>query len=241
MRRVTPLAAHSAPPVLEARNLRHGFAGTEVLHGVSLRVRPGEVVAVSGPSGSGKSTLLHLLGGLDTPQQGEVWWAGERADTLDTQTRAQRRAGRLGLVFQHHYLLEDLSVLDNVLIPGRLSGQDDPGRALDLIERVGLRGREASLPGVLSGGERQRVAVARALSARPAVVLADEPTGSLDRANAELVARMLVSLAREERAGVLLVTHDDRIAAFADRNLHLLDGQFTEVGEVHLSPVRPGA
>ncbi|MFC4425345.1 ABC transporter ATP-binding protein [Deinococcus navajonensis] len=237
MRRVTRRAEPApAIPVLEARKLRHGFAGTEVLHGVSLQVWPGEVVAVTGPSGSGKSTLLHLLGGLDTPEQGEVWWAGERADTLDTQTRAQRRAGRLGLVFQHHYLLEDLNVLDNVLIPGRLSGQDDRGRAQGLIERVGLGGREGSLPGVLSGGERQRVAVARALSARPAVVLADEPTGSLDRANAELVAQLLVHLAREEQAGVLLVTHDDRIAAFADRSLHLLDGQFTGAGDEALFP-----
>ncbi|ACO45894.2 putative Lipoprotein-releasing system ATP-binding protein lolD; putative ABC transporter, ATP-binding component [Deinococcus deserti VCD115] len=223
---LSPATSH--PPVLHARNLRHGFAGTDVLHGVSLEVWPGEVVAVTGPSGSGKSTLLHLLGGLDIPQQGEVWWADERADTLDTQTRAQRRAGRVGLVFQHHYLLEDLSVLDNVLIPCRLAGQDHPGRARELIARVGLQGREASLPGVLSGGERQRVAVARALAARPAVVLADEPTGSLDRANAETVAALLVSLAREEGAGVLLVTHDDRLAAYADRTLHLLDGQFTD-------------
>lgn len=229
MRVVTLSPATSHPPVLHARNLRHGFAGADVLHGVSLEVWPGEVVAVTGPSGSGKSTLLHLLGGLDVPQQGEVWWADERADTLDTQTRAQRRAGRVGLVFQHHYLLEDLSVLDNVLIPCRLAGQDHPGRARELIARVGLQGKEASLPGVLSGGERQRVAVARALAARPAVVLADEPTGSLDRANAETVAALLVSLAREEGAGVLLVTHDDRLAAYADRTLHLLDGQFTDV------------
>ncbi|MFC4639368.1 ABC transporter ATP-binding protein [Deinococcus hohokamensis] len=248
MRRVTrrPRSTLSSPmpeatPVLEARDLRHGFAGAQVLHGVSLQVWPGEVVAVTGPSGSGKSTLLHLLGGLDTPQQGEVWWAGERADTLDTQTRAQRRAGRLGLVFQHHYLLEDLSVLDNVLIPGRLSGQDDPHRALGLIDRVGLAGREASLPGVLSGGERQRVAVARALAAQPAVVLADEPTGSLDRANAELVAQLLVSLARQEQAGVLLVTHDDRIAAVADRSLHLLDGRFTAEEPGERSPAAPTA
>lgn len=229
MHRVTLSPATSHPPVLHARNLRHGFAGTDVLHGVSLEVWPGEVVAVTGPSGSGKSTLLHLLGGLDVPQAGEVWWADERADTLDTQIRAQRRAGRVGLVFQHHYLLEDLSVLDNVLIPCRLAGQDHPGRAQELLARVGLQGKEASLPGVLSGGERQRVAVARALAARPAVVLADEPTGSLDRANAETVAALLVSLAREEGAGVLLVTHDDRLAAHADRTLHLLDGRFTDV------------
>ncbi|PNY80181.1 ABC transporter ATP-binding protein [Deinococcus koreensis] len=215
-------------PALKAVDIQHSFAELSVLRGVSLEVRPGEVVAVTGPSGSGKSTLLHLLGGLDTPQGGEVWWAGERVDTLDTQVRASRRAGRVGLVFQHHYLLEDLNVLDNVMIPSRLAGQPDAGRARALLERVGLAGRDRDFPGVLSGGERQRVAVARALAAGPAVVLADEPTGSLDRANARLVAELLVSLAREHGAGVLLVTHDERLAAFADRVLHLLDGEFTD-------------
>ncbi|MBB5362256.1 lipoprotein-releasing system ATP-binding protein [Deinococcus humi] len=218
----------AVPPALEALDLRHSFGALTVLHGVSLQVRPGEVVAVTGPSGSGKSTLLHLLGGLDVPDEGQIWWAGERADTLDTQARAVRRAGRVGLVFQHHYLLEDLSVLDNVLIPMRLVGQSDSARAHALLARVGLSGREATFPDVLSGGERQRVAVARALASGPAVVLADEPTGSLDRANATNVAALLVALAREEGAGVLLVTHDDRLAGYADRVLHLLDGRFTD-------------
>jgi len=216
------------PPALEAREVRHGFGGHPVLHGVSLAVEPGEVVAVSGPSGSGKSTLLHLLGGLDTPQGGEVWWAGERVDLLDTQARARRRAGRIGLVFQHHYLLEDLNVLDNVRVPALLRGEGgSEARARALLERVGLSGRERDFPGVLSGGERQRVAVARALVTRPAVVLADEPTGSLDRANADRVAELLLGLAREEGAGVLLVTHDERQAARADRALHLLDGRIS--------------
>ncbi|MFC6659562.1 ABC transporter ATP-binding protein [Deinococcus multiflagellatus] len=218
----------SLPPALMARDLTQAYGSLQVLRGVGLDVAQGEVVAVTGPSGSGKSTLLHLLGGLDTPQGGEVWWAGERVDTLGTQVRAARRAGQLGLVFQHHYLLDDLSVLDNVLIPCRLSGRGDEARARDLLARVGLGGREADLPGVLSGGERQRVAVARALAARPAAVLADEPTGSLDRANAQAVAALLVALAREEAAGVLLVTHDERLARHADRTLHLLDGQFTD-------------
>ncbi|WP_291425398.1 ABC transporter ATP-binding protein [Deinococcus sp.] len=225
---VAPPLPADVPPALEACDIRHGFAGTEVLHGVSLAVRRGEVVAVTGPSGSGKSTLLHLLGGLDLPQHGEIWWDGVRADTLDTQARATRRAGRLGLVFQHHYLLEDLSVMQNVRVPGMLSGQADQGWALALLERVGLAGRAGDLPGVLSGGERQRVAVARALACAPAVVLADEPTGSLDRVNAETVASLLVALAREQGAGVLLVTHDDHLAAYADRTLHLLDGHIQD-------------
>lgn len=215
-------------PALCARDLRHGFGGALVLHGVTLAVGAGEVVAVAGPSGSGKSTLLHLLGGLDTPRGGEVWWAGERVDTLGTQARATRRAGRVGLVFQHHYLLEDLSVLQNVCVPALLAGQGGAERARALLDRVGLGKRGRDLPGVLSGGERQRVAVARALAARPAVVLADEPTGSLDRANAEVVAGLLIGLAREDGAGVLLVTHDERLAARAGRVLHLLDGRIEE-------------
>ncbi|UBV43570.1 ABC transporter ATP-binding protein [Deinococcus taeanensis] len=222
MPRVTSL------PALDARALTQAFGPLTVLHGVSLNVMPGEVVAVTGPSGSGKSTLLHLLGGLDTPQSGEVWWAGERVDTLGTQVRAERRAAQVGLVFQHHYLLEDLNVLDNVLVPCRLSGRGDAAHARTLLAQVGLAGREETFPGVLSGGERQRVAVARALAARPAVVLADEPTGSLDRANAQAVAELLVNLARQEGAGVLLVTHDDRLTRYADRSLHLLDGRFTD-------------
>lgn len=222
------LAPAQAAPALAARDLRHGFGSTPVLHGVSLSVEGGEVVAVTGPSGSGKSTLLHLLGGLDTPQAGEVWWAGERVDNLSTQARALRRAGRVGLVFQHHYLLEDLTVLQNVLVPALLTRQDGQARARALLERVGLAGREGSLPGVLSGGERQRVAVARALATRPAVILADEPTGSLDRANAEVIATLLLDLAREDGAGVLLVTHDERLAAQAGRALHLLDGRIVD-------------
>ncbi|QFP76570.1 ABC transporter ATP-binding protein [Deinococcus sp. AJ005] len=233
MRRVTVPASSSTIPALEAREVRQSFGELTVLHGVSLSVQPGEVVAVTGPSGSGKSTLLHLLGGLDVPDSGEIWWAGERTDTLDTQARALRRAGRVGLVFQHHYLLEDLNVLDNVMIPCRLAGQGDTARAHALLARVGLSGRERSMPEVLSGGERQRVAVARALASGPAVVLADEPTGSLDRANATTVAALLVALAREEGAGVLLVTHDERLAGYADRALHLLDGRFTEEAPVY--------
>ncbi|MDV6374898.1 ABC transporter ATP-binding protein [Deinococcus arenicola] len=228
-----PRVTNAAPPALEALDIRHSFGELTVLHGVSLQVQPGEVVAVTGPSGSGKSTLLHLLGGLDVPDEGQVWWAGERADRLDTQARAVRRAGRVGLVFQHHYLLEDLNVLDNVLIPMRLAGQRDHTRAHALLSRVGLSGREKAFPDALSGGERQRVAVARALASGPAVVLADEPTGSLDRANATNVASLLVALAREEGAGVLLVTHDERLAGYADRILHLLDGRFTDAVPVY--------
>ncbi|MFC4455565.1 ABC transporter ATP-binding protein [Deinococcus sonorensis] len=218
----------SPPAALSARTLIHGFGGLEVLHGVSLEVSLGEVVAVTGPSGSGKSTLLHLLGGLDRPQSGEIWWGGERADTLDTQARARRRAASVGLVFQHHYLLPDLDVLSNLQVPGLLLRRDVTAAARTLLDRVGLAGRERAMPEQLSGGERQRVALARALVTGPAIVLADEPTGSLDRANAVAVMDLLLSLAHDSGTGVLLVTHDDALAARTDRQLHLLDGRFVD-------------
>ena len=210
-------AAASSVPALQATSLRHSYGGNEVLHGVSLVVERGEVVAVTGPSGSGKSTLLHLLGGLDRPDSGEVYWGGTRADSLGTQARARLRATSVGLVFQHHYLLADLNVLDNLRVPGLLLRQELTDQARALLEAVGLSGREKAMPGQLSGGERQRVALARALVAR-------EPTGSLDTANAQAVSALMVALARQNGAGVLLVTHDEGVAASADRRLHLLDG-----------------
>ncbi|GGQ94728.1 ABC transporter ATP-binding protein [Deinococcus ruber] len=219
----------SAPDLaLQALNLRHAFGETEVLHGLSLQVGRGEVVAVTGPSGSGKSTLLHLLGGLDRPNAGEVSWGGVRIDTLSTQARAQRRAQAVGLVFQHHYLLPDLDVLGNLMVPGMLLRRDLRGRARELLAAVGLSGRERAMPEQLSGGERQRVALARALVARPAILLADEPTGSLDTANAHAVATLLIELAKQDDSGVLLVTHDEALATRADRRLHLLDGALTD-------------
>ncbi|MGY2892068.1 ABC transporter ATP-binding protein [Deinococcus sp. UYEF24] len=224
----TSAAAPSVPaPALQATLLRHSFGGNEVLHGVSLAVQRGEVVAVTGPSGSGKSTLLHLLGGLDRPDSGEVYWGGMRADSLDTQARARLRATSVGLVFQHHYLLADLNVLDNLRVPGLLLRQELTEQARELLAAVGLSGREKAMPGQLSGGERQRVALARALVARPSILLADEPTGSLDTANAQAVSVLMVELARQNGAGVLLVTHDEAMAGRADRRLHLLDGVMT--------------
>ncbi len=215
----------ASPPALQALDLTQTFGQTPVLHGVSLQVERGEVVAVMGPSGSGKSTLLHLLGGLGKPTSGEVFWEGRRIDQLSTEARAGLRVRALGLVFQHHYLLPDLNLLDNLRVPGMILGEDLTERARELLSQVGLGGREHLYPEVLSGGERQRLAVARALVARPAALLADEPTGSLDRSNAERVARLMIALAREHAAGVLLVTHDEHLAGLADRQIHLLDGR----------------
>lgn len=227
-----PAPAPTSPPALSALNISQAFGETTVLHGVSLEVARGEVVAVTGPSGSGKSTLLHLLGGLGQPSGGAIHWEGVRVDQLSVEARARLRGRALGLVFQHHYLLPDLSVLGNLLVPGLILGEDLTERAEGLLTQVGLGGRGAAYPDVLSGGERQRLAVARALMARPAALLADEPTGSLDRANADRVARLMIGLAREYGSGVLLVTHDEALAALADRQVQLLDGRLAESPQV---------
>ncbi|GHG03155.1 ABC transporter ATP-binding protein [Deinococcus piscis] len=220
-----PPAPATVPYALYAADLSHSFGERAVLHAVSLGVAPGEVVAVTGPSGSGKSTLLHLLGGLDTPGSGEVWWGQTRIDTLGTQARAALRASSLGFVFQHHYLLEDLSVAENLEVPLLLAGQaGGRKRVQELLDAVGLGGRGAESTGVLSGGERQRIAIARALASRPRALLADEPTGSLDQQNARAAAALMFDLARRQGTGVLLVTHDETLAAQADRRLHLIDG-----------------
>lgn len=210
---------------LEVRDLHHAFGKQVALSGVSFSVSAGEVVAVKGRSGSGKSTLLHLMGGLDTPQQGEVWWHGIRADSLHTTARATLRAGKVGLVFQHHYLLEDLTLLENISVPLMLAKMPHAERAQELLAAVGLANRGKDLPQVLSGGERQRVAIARALACSPAVLLADEPTGSLDRSNAQNVAELMFSLARQVGSAVVLVTHDEELAASAGRTLTLSDGK----------------
>lgn len=197
----------------------------EVLAGVSLELHPSEVVAVLGPSGSGKSTLLHLLAGLDRPDAGEIYWGELAVHTLEQRVLAKKRSSFIGLVFQQHYLLDDLSVLENVMLPGRLTGKLDKVRALDLLTRVGLSARQDFLPRKLSGGERQRAAVARSLYTNPKLILADEPTGSLDRHNAVTVYNMLVALAREEGSAVLMVTHDEGLVQDVDVRYHLRDGQ----------------
>ena len=203
--------------------------GLDILRGVNLDVFEAQVVAILGPSGSGKSTLLHLLGGLDRPTAGEIYWGGRRIDTLPQRVLARERAERLGLVFQQHYLLEDLNVLENVTLPGRIRGQPDQARGEVLLERVGLEKRATFLPKRLSGGERQRVAVARSLYSRPQVVLADEPTGSLDRASAAEVYALLAQLAREERSAVVMVTHDEGLVEGVDARYTLSGGVLVRV------------
>lgn len=218
---------------LRCCGLRRTFAtprgGLEILKGVDLELYPAQIVAVLGPSGSGKSTLLHLLGGLDRPSAGEVYWGETRVDGLPQRLLARERAARLGLVFQQHYLLEDLSVLENVTLPGRIRGVPDTARGEELLGRVELAARSSFLPGRLSGGERQRVAVARALYSRPQVILADEPTGSLDRASAASVYALLAQLAREEGSAVVMVTHDEGLVQGVDARYKLEGGVLARV------------
>lgn len=196
----------------------------EVLAGASLTLAAGEVVAVLGPSGSGKSTLLHLLGGLDRPDGGQVWWGDFPVHEHAPTELSERRAHYVGLVFQNHYLLSDLTLLENVSLPSRIIGEADEERARELLTRVGLEHRLHHTPARVSGGERQRAAVARALALKPALLLADEPTGSLDRARATHVLELLLELAAGESAAVVVVTHDESLVSAAGLNVMRLEG-----------------
>ncbi len=215
--------------VLKARNLGHNYTGVQgnvvVLNNLNLELQRGQVLAVTGPSGSGKSTLLHLLGGLENASQGEVLWREKSLRGLSQDALAKLRANEVGFIFQHHYLLEDLSVLENVALSGLITGRNIKPQAEKLLQRVGLEERANYFPRTLSGGERQRVALARALAIAPTLVVADEPTGSLDRQNAELVFNMLLELARSEGAAVVVATHDEELAKQADVWHRLRDGK----------------
>ncbi|WP_047892402.1 ABC transporter ATP-binding protein [Micromonospora sp. RV43] len=216
-------------PVIDVRGVTRRYGeGPPALHDVSLTVRPGECVAVLGPSGSGKSTLLNLLAALDRPDAGTMTVAGTRLEKLGEAASARFRRAHVGLVFQFFNLLDDLTVLDNVLLPAQLAGA--PARAVrehaaSLLDSLGIARHAHAYPGRLSGGERQRVAVARALINRPALLLADEPTGALDTASGEDVRRLLDELHRSGQT-IVLVTHDLRLAeASAGRTIRLRDGR----------------
>ena len=219
--------------IVEARSVRKAFGRTEALRGTSLAVDEGEVVAVTGASGSGKSTLLLCLAGVLRPEAGEIWYAGRRLQELSESDRTRLRRRELGLVLQFGQLVPELTAVQNVALPLLLEKHDRASAttlATGWLERLGALDVADSLPGEMSGGEAQRVAIARALVTGPRVIFADEPTGALDTVSGEQVLSALLSTARESDATVVLVTHDNRVAANADREVVLRDGSVEPAG-----------
>jgi len=216
--------------LIEARDVSKSFGQTPALRGASLAVPPGEILAVMGPSGSGKSTLLHCLAGIFPPDSGEVWFDGRRLDALTDSERTRLRRTEFGFVFQFGNPVPELTAADNVALPllvkrsGRKAAYQ---QAASWLDRLGLSDKGARRTGELSGGEAQRVAIARALALGPRLLFADEPTGSLDSLAGEKVMKLLTGLAKEQGVTVVLVTHDVRVAAYADREVLVRDGVVT--------------
>jgi putative ABC transport system ATP-binding protein len=221
--------------VLEARDLVISFGETPALRGASVSVRRGEILAVMGPSGSGKSTLLHCLAGILLPESGEVIFDERRLDMLREQERSKLRRDRFGFVFQFGQLVPELTAEENVALPLLLGGirrEEALRSARTWFERLELDGLERHRAGEMSGGQAQRVALARGLVAHPEVLFADEPTGSLDSLTGELVMGLMTGAAREEGTTVVLVTHEPRVAAYADREVIVRDGRVTTTATV---------
>jgi putative ABC transport system ATP-binding protein len=222
-------------PILGANEITYSFGKTPALRGASLAVDGGEIVAVMGPSGSGKSTLLHCLAGILVPDRGEIVFAGKRIDTLDEAARSTLRRDTFGFVFQFGQLVPELTALENVALPLLLAGKPRAAALSDAgtwFGRLGLDGLERRRSGELSGGEAQRVALARGMAHRPDVLFADEPTGALDSLAGEQVMNLLTGTAREQGTTVVLVTHEPRVAAYADREVVVRDGRVTSTVSV---------
>ena len=215
--------------LLSLHDVNKTYPGTEtaVLRGVSLDLQGGEMLALTGESGSGKSTLLHLIGGLDTADSGRVAIEGTDLTALNDAGRAALRRGTVGVIFQQFNLIPSLTVTGNIAFQARLAGRNDPARNHALADRLGLGAHLHKYPEQLSGGQQQRVAIARTLAPRPKLVLADEPTGNLDEASADAVMSLLQDLVEETGAGLILVTHSERLAARLPRRLHLRSGRLT--------------
>ncbi len=215
--------------LLRLNGIWKGFGGAgervDVLRGVDLEAAAGETVALTGESGSGKSTLLHLVAGLDEPDRGEVWLDGTDLARLDDRGRARVRRETLGVVFQQFNLIPSLDAAKNIAFQARLSGRHDAAAVDRLIERLGLGPHRHKYPEQLSGGQQQRVAIGRALAGRPKLLLADEPTGNLDEETGSQVMDLMLELVAEAGAALLIVTHSDRLAARADRRVHLEHGR----------------
>ncbi|AWR86109.1 ABC transporter related protein [Meiothermus taiwanensis WR-220] len=197
--------------MLEVSNLSFSYDEVGLFQNLSFTLDTGQVRVILGPSGSGKTTLLHLLAGLLHIQQGDIRWQGQSIRGQSEEALAQRRLRFTGLVFQHHYLQAELTALENILVPGYLAGAVDIAWGRELLQRIGLLERAHLRPQALSGGERQRIAVARALYNRPKLLLADEPTGSLDRRNAERIWELMLSLAQDLGTAVIVATHDEHL------------------------------
>ena len=210
----------TANPLLECRAITRyyddGVSRTEVLNGLDLEVMPGSMLAIIGVSGSGKSTLLHLLGGLDTPSEGDITIQGQRINTMSETERSRFRNQHIGFIYQFHHLLGDFNVLENVVMPLLLRGQSFAkveGLGEKLLAKTGLKERVKHKPHQLSGGERQRVAICRAMITQPSIILADEPTGQLDRNSAEVVTTALLSLSADNRTALIFATHDQDLVS----------------------------
>lgn len=221
--------------IVETRNLKKyyqmGETTVKALDGVDFRVKDREFVAIIGKSGSGKSTLLHMLGGLDVPTEGEVLIDGKRLKGLKKEQLAVFRRRKIGFIFQNYNLVPDLNVYENVILPIELDGRKvDEEYVNGILEFLGLSGKKEALPGTLSGGQQQRVAIARALAAKPAILLADEPTGNLDSATSHDVLGLLKMASKQFGQTLILITHDRDIAQLADRIVHIEDGKI--VGDI---------
>ena len=217
---------------VEARDARLSFGETPALQGASIRIDAGEILAVMGPSGSGKSTLLHCLAGILVPSSGEIYYAGQRIDALGESARSALRRDRFGFVFQFGQLVPELSAEENIALPLLLSGVERGeaiSRARGWFDRLDLDGTQRRRSGELSGGQAQRVALARGLVAQPEVLFADEPTGSLDSLTGEHVMELMVGAAKDLGTTVVLVTHEPRVAAYADREVIVRDGKVNQL------------
>ena len=225
--------------ILTAKNItkvyQDGKNSTTVLNGLDITVNAGERIAIVGTSGSGKSTLLHILGGLDVPTSGEVWLHGELINNLNETQRGNLRNKYLGFIYQFHHLLAEFTAIENVAMPLLMRDEvpinEARDRAVDLLKKVGLGHRLTHRPGDLSGGERQRVAIARALVTQPSLVLADEPTGNLDYANAQAVFEILSELQADFGTALLMVTHDRQLASMADKQLAMQNGVWVDFSQ----------
>lgn len=219
--------------IIEATGIRKSFGTLEVLKGVDLAVRRGEIVAIVGKSGAGKTTLLQILGTLDRPDRGTVCIDGQDVFALGEKELAKFRNRHIGFIFQFHQLLPEFTALENVMIPALIAGEgrsESRRRAEQLLADLGLSERLHHKPAALSGGEKQRVAAARALMMSPSVILADEPTGSLDEANKQELNRLLLHLREQYGQTIIIVTHDKELSAIADRVIEMTDGRITDGG-----------